>query len=90
MSSPLCALGGGMDKEVRGYLALYFRSQLQSTALLLRWRTEPVKLLEAVLFWVNKEHFYLKSKVWPLGGAVGAQVQVPSVQSPRQCPESLP
>lgn len=48
-----------MDKEVLGYLALYFRSQLQSTALLLRWGTEPVKLIEGILFWVNKKHFYL-------------------------------
>lgn len=53
----LCALN--VDREVLYYLAIYFISQLQSTALLLKWTNEPTKLLEDVIFWVDKEHFHL-------------------------------
>lgn len=44
----LCVLNA--DREVLYCLAIYFRCQLQSTALLLKWRKEPTKLLEDVIF----------------------------------------
>ena len=47
-----------VDREVL-HLALPFRSQLQNTALLLKWRKKPTELPQDIILRVNDEHFSL-------------------------------
>jgi hypothetical protein len=64
MSGIASVCPGKLNADRMHYLAIYFRSQLQSTTLLLKWRNEQGKFLEVVLV---KEHFYLEqdeTSVW--------------------------